>query len=502
MSSVKIVKCVVREADPGLINGEITYEVSFSDTEVRLNLGFIPTLSVQPSSQLTAATKTVGVGVAAVNNSRDAYRKVVSIALKPVRPEGQLVMSRTETFQVAKDSLFIDLSDFQVGAEQRTADYFSIAPWTKATAWNPITAGLDAWIDLSLDIGPSRADSSDLRFVNRVPPAPLTAVTTTTRTPVVGGPGGTAFEDTIPPNTIQLNRLLVRTGNVVYSIRAEWKSSSGQLTLGAEHGGADASTVAVSSCQECVFDQGEYITQVSGAWGQQNVNVYVGTSSPDGPVVVRRLQFMTSSGRRIGPFGYSSSKFETPFSFTGLKVVGFFGRSSSVLDQLGVISRADGQAGTVAGPVVDTTDDLKGSITARGDNGANEGKEKAFDNQSGSKWLDFYSAQGTWIQYAYAAGSAGRLTGYSITSANDTPERDPADFQLLGSNDGGWTFTTVDSRTGITFRDRFQKQTFALSGSPTFKAYRLNITKVQNSAAASCLQIADIELLGQLVSAP
>jgi hypothetical protein len=288
----------------------------------------------------------------------------------------------------------------------------------------------------------------------------------------------------------------------VYSIRTEWKSTSGQLAVGAEHGGSDAGTATISSVNECVLEAGEFIAEVSGTWGQQSVNVFVGTSSPDGPVVVRRLQFITSTGRRIGPFGYGPSSFEKPFSFTGLKVVGFFGRSSSALDQLGMISRVDDPAGAVAVPVIDTTDDLKGSITARGDNGSAEGKEKAFDNQSGTKWLDFTSAGATWIQYAYAAGSAGRLTSYSITSANDSPERDPADFQLLGSNDGGKTFTTVDSRTGVSFSGRFQKQTFAVSGSPTFKAYRLNITKVQNPAAANCTQIGDIELLGQLVAAP
>lgn len=340
MSSVKIVKCVVQDVNPGLISGEITYEASFSDTEVRLNLGFIPTLSVQPSNHLTTATKVDN----ALNNSKTGYRKVVPIPLKPVRPEGQLVVSRTETFQVAKDSLFVDLSPAQIDNEQRITDYFKIAPWSKATAWLPLYAGLDAWLDLSLDIGPSRADSSDLQFVNRAPPPPLTAVTTTARSAVVGGPGGTAFDEPLPANTTQLNRLLIRAGGVVYSIRAEWKSTSGQLTLGAEHGGCDAPIAAVSSIHECVFETGEFIAEVSGAWGQQREYVYSGTSSPDGPVVVRRIQFVTSTGRRIGPFGYSPSSFEKPFSFTGLKVVGFFGRSSGALDQLGFISRVDGVA--------------------------------------------------------------------------------------------------------------------------------------------------------------
>lgn len=159
---------------------------------------------------------------------------------------------------------------------------------------------------------------------------------------------------------------------------------------------------------------------------------------------------------------------------------------------------------TPALPVIDTTDDLRGTITARGDNGPAEGKEKAFDNQSGSKWLDFLPVEGSWIQYTYAAGSAGRLSAYTITSGNDAPERDPYTWQLLGSNDGGKTWTAVDLRSGIIFKDRFQKQTFAITGSPTYKAYRLNITVIASptlsTSVRDCLQLSEIELLGQLVA--
>ena len=148
---------------------------------------------------------------------------------------------------------------------------------------------------------------------------------------------------------------------------------------------------------------------------------------------------------------------------------------------------------------VDTTDDRKGTTTARGQNDDGEIKENLFDNQQGTKWLDF-SPQGSWVQYAYAAGISGRLTGYTLTSAGDAPERDPADWQLLGSNDGGSTWVTVDSRTGVTFSDRAQKLAFTVSGSPTYKAYRLNIAKVLDASRATCVQLAELELLGQLVT--
>jgi hypothetical protein len=150
-------------------------------------------------------------------------------------------------------------------------------------------------------------------------------------------------------------------------------------------------------------------------------------------------------------------------------------------------------------PGVDTTDDLKGTITAGSEKAPDEGKEKAFDNQPGSKWLAF-DAQ-TWIQYSYAAGVAGRLTSYTLTSGGDAPERDPADFVLMGSNDGGKSWTIVDKRTGISFSARQQKQKFTLNTPTTCKTFRLSISRVAGGSTG-LMQISEIELLGQQVQSP
>lgn len=157
-------------------------------------------------------------------------------------------------------------------------------------------------------------------------------------------------------------------------------------------------------------------------------------------------------------------------------------------------------------PVIDTTDDLKGTITAYGENGAAEGKEKVFDNQTGSKWLCLlpYTTPtlglDVWIQYTYAPGSAGRLVAYTLTSANDVPDRDPYQWELLGSNDGGQNWVMVDYRKDVPFSARLQTLTFPVSGSPTYKAYRLNISQIRNRSAANCVQLGGMELLGQLVA--
>jgi hypothetical protein len=148
----------------------------------------------------------------------------------------------------------------------------------------------------------------------------------------------------------------------------------------------------------------------------------------------------------------------------------------------------------------DTTDDGLGTVTAQGENGLGEGKLKAFDNDSSTKWLDFAngdpSTRSSWIQYQYAGGATYVVTQYTITSANDAQPRDPRDWQLLGSNDGGITWTTLDSRTGEVFRDRFWKNTYNIINSVAYSIYRLNILSVFNPGAANSMQLSEIELIG------
>ena len=55
---------------------------------------------------------------------------------------------------------------------------------------------------------------------------------------------------------------------------------------------------------------------------------------------------------------------------------------------------------------------------------------------------------------------------YALISANDSPERDPRDWQVQGSNDNGATWTTIDSKTGQSFDQRFQTKVFEIRRTP------------------------------------
>ena len=128
-------------------------------------------------------------------------------------------------------------------------------------------------------------------------------------------------------------------------------------------------------------------------------------------------------------------------------------------------------------------------ITASGENPPNEDRTKAFDGQSSTKWLAFAST--AWLQYAYPAPSTAFVTSYALTSANDSPGRDPRNWQLLGSNDGS-AWITLDTRSNQTFSARFQRQLYTVASPAAYAYYRLNITS--NNGEPNT-QLAELELL-------
>ncbi len=93
------------------------------------------------------------------------------------------------------------------------------------------------------------------------------------------------------------------------------------------------------------------------------------------------------------------------------------------------------------------------------------------------------------------------VSGMSIQSANDGPERDPKIVTLEGSNDdtvttfsaGNWQLVTT--LTNIAFTARFETQTFLFDNFVPYKHYRW-ISVETATANGCCMQVAEIELLG------
>ncbi|MBL4631648.1 MAG: discoidin domain-containing protein, partial [Paraglaciecola sp.] len=138
-------------------------------------------------------------------------------------------------------------------------------------------------------------------------------------------------------------------------------------------------------------------------------------------------------------------------------------------------------------------------ISARNRIGDGEAETMAFDDDINTKWLDHNDWAGaptveepSWIQVDFSQERI--VTSLAITSANDGPERDPENFTLVGSNDGGVTWEIVKSWIGEAFDNRFERKLFEMGNGFAYSTYRLNITK--NKGDNTLLQIAEIELIG------
>ena len=170
-------------------------------------------------------------------------------------------------------------------------------------------------------------------------------------------------------------------------------------------------------------------------------------------------------------------------------------------------------------------------VSAKTDNPPAEGTEMAFDADPKTKWLSMAPPtlqDPNWVQWQYIPAQPGlpvvdrhaldrladelelnwlrshpeappqRITGYALTSADDFPTRDPRDWQLLGSNDGGKTWVALDDQRNQFFKQRRQRKVFTLKTAPCYARYQLRISSVADPASARSVQLAELEpLYGQ-----
>eukprot|EP00250_Pteridium_aquilinum_P011734 c20270_g1_i1 orf=444-2627(-) len=115
----------------------------------------------------------------------------------------------------------------------------------------------------------------------------------------------------------------------------------------------------------------------------------------------------------------------------------------------------------------------------------------AFDGLQSTKWEEPEGAKGGWLAYYLPSNSDADVEVYELMSANDCPERDPKDWVLEGSNDGGCTWTVLDTRDSQLFSKRYERKCYGilLARRMLCNAFRLQFLAVRDSSSQSRLQL-------------
>ncbi|MFI6073363.1 GH92 family glycosyl hydrolase [Actinoplanes sp. NPDC051343] len=149
--------------------------------------------------------------------------------------------------------------------------------------------------------------------------------------------------------------------------------------------------------------------------------------------------------------------------------------------------RVDGVDGNVSTGQPGSLRDHVTAISVNAQPNSGEGGNNLNDGDAATKWLTDQTDP-AWAQYTLDAPAT--AVKYYLTSANDAPERDPSAWQLQGSADGT-AWTTLDSRTGQDFAERFQTKAYDIAGPGNYRYYRLWITAHDSG---NLEQLADFEL--------
>ena len=181
---------------------------------------------------------------------------------------------------------------------------------------------------------------------------------------------------------------------------------------------------------------------------------------------------------------------QTLSNFTYTTGTGTTPTSYNVLQSVDTITRIDGTQFT-HNPANDPNND---PYTP-----AAEGVANAIDKGGNSKYLNFGGA-GSGFTVTPGIGST-IVTSLVLTSANDSPNRDPASYVVRGSNDGT-NFFDISSGAVPAFAARFSEQEFAFANSTPYSIYQVFFPTVADPTTNNSMQIGEVQLIGSAVPEP
>ncbi|KAK1432379.1 hypothetical protein QVD17_09275 [Tagetes erecta] len=136
-----------------------------------------------------------------------------------------------------------------------------------------------------------------------------------------------------------------------------------------------------------------------------------------------------------------------------------------------------------------------GSVLASGEELPFGIATSAFDGTRMSKWEEPNGAKGCWLIYKAMNSQVYELCSYELMSANDAPERDPKDWVVEGSDDGGSSWRVLDEQTRQTFGSRFQRKAYKVKLQGFLaNVFRFRFLAVRDGQKNSRFQIGSVDL--------
>lgn len=136
-------------------------------------------------------------------------------------------------------------------------------------------------------------------------------------------------------------------------------------------------------------------------------------------------------------------------------------------------------------PTSDVNNDLTSlatlAVSKQNSGGATaaEGSLKMVDGSLDTKFFVAGYPVTFWAQLTFPTAQV--LKSYSLSSGNDSPDRDPKSWKLMGSNDST-NYVQVDIRTNESFVSRNLTKNYDFTNTTAYKYYRLFITANNGSA--------------------
>ncbi|HYE31158.1 MAG TPA: immunoglobulin domain-containing protein [Methylomirabilota bacterium] len=311
--------------------------------------------------------------------------------------------------------------------------------------------------------------------------------------------GGVDSVNTENPRFYSIDVSVANTTSPIASVSLNYSSGNGHAVIVALSGTAGAVRPIFegqpASVNTYVGQSAQLTATVSGTapitfqWQRENNGTFANVAN---------------SGTVTGANGATLSFSSTALSQAGnyqLVAMNQAGSSTSIVVRLNILS---------------STPDITqvGDVTTGfgGTSPANEPVENAIDGTT-TKYLNFGTDGNTAAPFVGPVGlvitpaqGATVVTGIRLFTANDAPDRDPADFILEGSNDGE-TFTriaggalslpTTRNVAGLEIDPLVHaNQEVNFANNAAYTTYRVTFTNVRNNAAANSMQIGEVQLLG------